>query len=93
MKLETFVFGKEKAPAWFNDVCAIGRAKINYDEENVIISATLHTPTGIQTAKVGDSIVYTNSGLAVIPEDKAKKYGVQRGGKVEKTTEESPKSE
>ncbi|MBO7695431.1 MAG: hypothetical protein J6T10_22630 [Methanobrevibacter sp.] len=89
MKLKSFVFGKDKTPIWFNDVCKTGKAKINYGEENEIISATLYSPSGSKVVNIGDSIVYTNSGLSVIPQEKAKKYGIQRGkSNVEKNKEE-----
>ena len=70
MKLESFVFGKQKAPFWFDE----------YDDEGEM-SAKLHTPTGILDVKVGDTIVYTKTGLGMIPQAKAKKYGVQRDEK------------
>lgn len=80
MKLESFVFGKQKAPFWFDEYCQKGRAKVNYDDEGEM-SAKLHTPTGILDVKVGDTIVYTKTGLGMIPQAKAKKYGVQRDEK------------
>lgn len=81
MKIKNFILGKSVTPSWFNDICLTGKAKINKDDEGNIIFATLHTPTGMRTAKVGDTIMYTNSGLAVIPQDKARKYGVQHNVK------------
>ena len=84
MQNKMFVFEQKKAPIWFEELCLKGKAKINRDEDGNILSATLFSPSGSKIAKIGDTIVYSNSGLAVIPNDKAKKYGVQKSDKVVK---------
>lgn len=70
-----FVFGKDKVPTWFNEEADKGRAKFNYDDDDVV-SVTVYTPTKTLIAKPGDVIMLLKSGLAVITGDKAKKYGV-----------------
>lgn len=61
---QSFVFGKEKIPDWFNDQLGRGRAKLNIVDDE-IVSATLNKPTAKITAEVGDTIVLTKNGLSV----------------------------
>ena len=75
--VKKFVFGKETNPQWFVEQCSLGRVKINY-EDGEIINATIYTPTKSIIAIPGDVILYTKSGLSVLPADKAVKYGVQK---------------
>lgn len=78
-----FVLGKDKMPVWFNDETARGRAKVNLDEDRNIVSVTIYTPTRTLTALPGDVIMKLKSGMSVIPNDKAVKYGVVNENKKE----------
>lgn len=80
-KVESFVFG-QKAPAWFDDEARKGRVRIMYDDEGNIVSAKIMSGTKVYEAHKGDSIIKSNSGLVVIPQNKAKQYGVQKNVKV-----------
>lgn len=78
MDVKEFVLGKGKMPDWFNEKCAQGRARVEYDDEHNLIGVTVHMPTKTVFAEVGDSIMLVKSGLQVIPKEKAKKYNVQK---------------
>ena len=64
-KNKRFVLG-QMIPDWIESYSKTGRIKFEYDENNVI-SATIHSPTGVKKAKLGDTIVSTGSGLIVVP--------------------------
>ena len=89
MEIKDFTLGKGKIPNWFNEQCEKGRAKINYDDDGSIINATIHTPIKSVKAKIGDSIMLANSGLQVIPKEKAIKYRIQKSEKVKENIEEN----
>lgn len=78
-----FVLGKDKMPVWFNDETAMGRAKVNLDDDRKVVSVTIYTPTKTLTALPGDIIMKLKSGMSVIPKEKAVKYGVVNEGKKE----------
>lgn len=75
---KSFVLGKEKVPGWFEEETSAGRAKVNYDDGE-LIDVTVYTPTGTKVAKLGDTIMLLKSGLSVITASEAKKYGVSTG--------------
>ena len=77
-KVESFIFGEGKAPEWFNKEANAGRVKMLFDEEDQMIGAQLLSGTKVYEAKIGDSIMNTKYGLAVLPKEKAKQYGVQK---------------
>lgn len=93
MKVQQFVFGKGTTPAWFEDLCREGRAKIVRDDEGEVVKAVLYTPGGTREASIGDSIVYVPSGLAVVPADKARQYGLQPKESKEKAKDAKVKEE
>ena len=63
-----FVLGNGVIPDWIESFSKTGRIKFEYDEEfKNIISATIHSPTGVKKAKIGDTIISTGSGLIVVP--------------------------
>lgn len=81
-----FVVGRDDFPVWFNDECSKGRAKINFEKgrvKNVIV----YSPTKTFTANIGDVIILYNSGMSVIPSDKAVKYGVKNEETNKKTVQ------
>lgn len=84
---ETFVFGKDKVPAWFNDQANLGRIKIFYDDDMKVVRAKIMSGVNEYMAEIGDSIMNTKSGIIVIKEDKAKKYKVQDQKKEDKKEE------
>ena len=65
-KNKRFVLG-QMIPDWIESYSKTGRIKFEYDDENNVISATIHSPTGVKKAKLGDTIVSTGSGLIVVP--------------------------
>lgn len=75
--VESFVFGEMKAPEWFNKETNAGRVKVILDEDDQMIGAQILSGTKVYEAKIGDSILNTKYGLAVLPKEKAKQYGVQ----------------
>lgn len=77
-KVESYVLGEGKAPEWFNKEANAGRVKIIFDEDNELIGAQILSGTKVYDAVVGDSILNTKYGLAVLPREKAKQYGVQK---------------
>lgn len=76
--MENFVFGEGKAPEWFNKEANAGRVKIMYDEDDQIIGCQILSGTKVYEAKIGDTILNTKYGLAVVPKEKAKQYGLQK---------------
>ena len=76
--LEQFILGEGKAPEWFDNEANAGRIKMIYNEDEELIGAQILSGTKTYEAKVGDSIINTKYGVAVIPQEKAKAYGVQR---------------
>lgn len=74
-----FVVRDMNFPIWFNDECAKGRAKVVSDNGK-LINIVVHNATKTITANIGDVIVLYNSGLSVIPGDKAVKYGLKNEG-------------
>lgn len=93
MKVKQFVFGKATTPEWFKGLCSTGKAKVVYDDEGEPLKAVVYAPTGSQEANIGDTILYVPSGLAVVPADKAKKYGLQKKDKVKNEVKEEIKPE
>ena len=74
---EIFVFGKGKAPDWFNHQANLGRVKLFYDDDGNLLRARISSGVNNYIAEIGDSILNAKSGMVVIKEDKAKKYKVQ----------------
>ena len=92
--IESFIFGEGKAPEWFNKEANAGRVKTILDEDDQIVGAQILSGTKVYEAKVGDSIMNTKYGLAVIPREKAKQYGVQnKDAKKEKEISEEKTEE
>lgn len=89
--IESFVLGEMKAPEWFNNEANKGRVKILRDEDNELIGAQILSGTKIYDAVVGDSILNTKYGLAVLPREKAKAYGVQKKDDTKKEIKEEKK--
>ena len=79
MEIKEFILGKGAIPNWFTDKCTQGKARVDYDDEGQIVSATIHTATKTLKAKIGDSILLAKSGLQVLPRELAKKNKVQKG--------------
>lgn len=68
--VKSFIVGSGTYPEWFKEQASKGRARINYDEEDgSLIDIMIYGATKNYTAKPGDTILYTRSGLSVI--DKA----------------------
>lgn len=76
--MEQFIFGEGKAPVWFDEEANAGRVKLIHDEDEQLIGAKILSGTKVYEAKIGDSIFNTKYGLAVLPQEKAKQYGVQK---------------
>lgn len=75
-EFKKFVVRDMNFPVWFNDECAKGRAKI-VTEDGKLLNIVVHNATKTLTANIGDVIVLYNSGLSVIPREKAVKYGLK----------------
>lgn len=86
--VESFIFGEGKAPEWFDKEANAGRVKIMYDEDDQMIGAQILSGTKTYEAKIGDSILNTKYGLAVLPKEKAKQYGVQKKDDAKKEIKE-----
>lgn len=86
--VESFIFGEGKAPEWFDKEANAGRVKIMYDEDDQMIGAQILSGTKVYEAKIGDSILNTKYGLAVLPKEKAKQYGVQKKDDAKKEIKE-----
>lgn len=76
--MEQFIFGEGKTPVWFDQEANAGRVKLLYDEDDQLVGAQILSGTKVYEAKIGDSILNTKYGLAVLPQEKAKQYGVQK---------------
>lgn len=76
--VESYVLGEGKAPEWFNKEANAGRVKLIYDEDDQLIGAQILSGMKVYDALIGDSIINTKYGLAVLPKEKAKQYGVQK---------------
>ena len=75
---EAFIFGKDKAPTWFEKSANEGRVRNFYDDDGKLIRARIKSGVKEYIAEIGDSVMNTKSGIIVIKEDKAKKYKVQK---------------
>lgn len=74
-----FVVGSgEEMPAWAKEEAAKGRMKTYYDDEGEIDYVRVYSTTKTYDAIPGDTIILLKSGLAVIPEYEAKKFGVTK---------------
>lgn len=87
-ELESFIFGEGKVPEWFNIEANAGRVKMLFDEDDQIIGAQILSGTKTYEAKIGDSVIKTKYGLAVLSKEKAKQYGVQKKDVKQKDTKE-----
>lgn len=75
---EEFIFGKDKAPAWFDEQAKKGRVKVEYDDDKKIVGARIFSGVNIYEAKVGDVIINSKSGLVVTkPVEKTNKKSVK----------------
>lgn len=74
--IKKFTVNDMNFPIWFNDECAKGRAKI-VTEDGKLLNIVVYNATKTLTANIGDVIVLYNSGLSVIPKEKAVKYGLR----------------
>jgi len=63
---EQFIFGKEKAPVWFDEHAKKGRVKCIYDDDKKLVGARIFSGVNTYDAKVGDTIINSKSGLIVI---------------------------
>jgi len=77
-EVKSFVLGRNRIPAWFDDACAKGRAKLTLGQDGKAKEAVVHMVSRTVTAYAGDTVMLLESGLAVIPKEKARKYKVQR---------------
>ena len=91
--MENFVFGEGKAPEWFNKEANAGRVKIMYDEDDQIIGCQILSGTKVYEAEIGDTILNTKYGLAVVPKEKAKQYGLQKKDDKKEIKEETTTKE
>ena len=75
---EEFIFGKDKAPVWFDEQAKKGRVKVKYDDDKKIVGARIFSGVNIYEAKVGDVIINSKSGLVVTkPVEKTNKKSVK----------------
>ena len=81
-----FILSEDKVPDWIRNYSNIGRIKFNRNDENKIISAIIQSPTGPKKVNIGDTIMLVNSGLIVIPKEKAEKYVRENHKKNDKET-------
>ena len=72
MEIEKFVVG-DKTPSWFDESLKMGKAKVNYYNDELVNIVIIANSKEI-VANIGDVIIKTNSGLSLIPRDKAIKY-------------------
>lgn len=86
---ETFIFGKDATPAWFDEAANMGRVRTFYDDDNKLVRARIKSGITEYVAEIGDSIMNTKSGLVVIKEDKAKRYKVQNQKEEKKVEKEN----
>lgn len=92
--VESFVFNGGKAPEWFNKEANAGRIKLMFDEDDQITGVQIASGTKVYEAKIGDTILNTKYGLAVLPKEKAKQYGMQtKESKKEKEIKEEATTE
>lgn len=78
MKIEKFVFGKDKTPVWFDKECQIGRVKTNYDEDGKPISIRINSGLKIYDAIIGDTIIKSATGLVVVHQNQVEKSKKQK---------------
>lgn len=76
-EVKKIIVGVDKIPTWFNEECSKGRAKI-VTENGKLLNIIVHNVSRTVTANIGDVIILYNSGLSVIPADKAVKYYVKK---------------
>lgn len=80
---EQFIFGKEKAPAWFDEQAKKGRVRVQYDDDKQITGARIFSGVNTYQAKVGDTIINSKSGLVVITKVSAGKENSKKNNKEE----------
>lgn len=68
MERESFIFGSKNIPIWFDDEAKKGRINIKYDDGK-IQKAIIMSGTKRYEAFPGDTIVYSKSGMVVIPKN------------------------
>lgn len=65
MERESFIFGSENVPIWFDEEAKKGRINIKY-ENGKIQKAIIMSGTKRYEAFPGDTIVHSKSGMVVI---------------------------
>lgn len=64
-EMKRFRLGVDVIPTWFNEQAQKGRAKLNYEDEE-LVDATVYMATKTIQARIGDTIVLTKAGLGVV---------------------------
>ena len=64
--VQRYILGTEEIPQWLQEQSALGRAKFNY-EDGELINVTIFGVPKTKVARLGDTIALSKSGLVVIP--------------------------
>lgn len=70
--------GTLNTPKWFLEETSKGKILINQDEEGNFISLTINSPSGKKIAYPGNFIAKLNSGIVILTEEQAIRYGVKK---------------
>lgn len=76
---DSFTFGKDTYPEWFKKAAAEGKITFQTDPSTgELLGAIISVPTKTYSATIGDTIMNLKTGMAVVPQEAAKKFSVQK---------------
>lgn len=64
--VQRYTLGTGEIPQWLREQSALGRAKFNY-EDGELVNVTIFGVPKTKVARLGDTIALSKSGLVVIP--------------------------
>lgn len=67
---KSFVVGSKSYPEWFKEQASKGRARVNYNDDDELVSITIYGATKSYIAEPGDEILFTKSGMTVVNKER-----------------------
>ena len=92
-KVLFYEVGTLDTPKWFLEETSKGKILINQDDEGNFLNLTINSPVRKMTAYPGDFIAKLNSGIVVLTEEQAIKYGVKKNANKQNRKEVKNKTE
>lgn len=72
--VESFVLGKDPYPAWFKSISEEHKVHYIIDDTGKVLRVIINNPKETVTAQAGDTLVYFQGSIVVVPKDAAEKY-------------------